>query len=139
MKVSVMSQTQNFNPIDFDFHRLDFAMGDLQFYEKKFDFELPETPDFHRLNVYLSQDGNFVTIWFGLLETFSVDQLLEKMGIDLDASQQYNEPLFRGYIDSNETEQIILKALRLDKFTPQFIHVQNGEFRCDFVSDVVDQ
>ncbi len=113
-------------------------MDGLQFYERRLNFETSTKPDYFRLNVYLSQDRNFITVWFGLLETFSVDQLIEEMGIDLNVNQQYNEPLFRGYIDSNETAQIILNTLRLGNFTPQVIHVKDDEFRCDFVSDVAN-
>ena len=53
------------------------------------------------------------------------------MGIEIVASQQYVEPLFRGYIDDNEIARVILEALKLGQFTPQIIHVKNGEFRCD--------
>lgn len=63
--------------------------------------------NYHRLNLYLTQDGDFVTIWFGLLESIFLDELFGDM-----PPPEYDEPLFRGHIESEEQARHILKALR---------------------------
>ncbi len=42
--------------------------GDVKFYEWRNHARVDGTHDYRRLNGYLSQDGKFVTIWFGVLE-----------------------------------------------------------------------
>ena len=74
--------------------------------------------DFHRLNIYLSQDGDYVTVWNGLLDDGLVHALFDELGLPL---VDYTETLFRGYIDSDDQARIILRALRCDKALPQVI------------------
>lgn len=74
--------------------------------------------DFHRLNIYLSQDGDYVTVWNGLLDDGLVDALFAELNLP---PVEYTETLFRGYIDSDEQARIILRALRVDKALPQVL------------------
>jgi len=61
-----------FNPIRFGFVLLrDFEFpggAGMQVYEFVNHPAVDGRPDFLRLNLYLTRDGNYVTIWFGLLE-----------------------------------------------------------------------
>ena len=95
--------------------------------------------DFLRLNVYLSKDGDFITIWFGLIDPVFAGTRLE--GVEKPANfsfhDQYNEPLFRGYINSHEAAGYILKALRVDGryAVPQVLGGgEDNKLRCDLKS-----
>ena len=76
--------------------------------------------DCRRLNLYLSQDADFVTIWFGLLEKVLVDSLFHDHGLE---PVDYDEPLFRGHIESAEQARHILKALRPEDVLPQMLTI----------------
>jgi hypothetical protein len=76
--------------------------------------------DYRRLNLYLSKDGDFVTIWFGLLEKVLVDSMFHDHGLE---PVDYDEPLFRGHINSAEQARYILKALRPEDTLPQILAV----------------
>jgi hypothetical protein len=76
--------------------------------------------DYRRLNLYLSTDGDFVTIWFGLLESVLVEFLFHDHGLE---PVDYDEPLFRGHIESAEQARHILKALRPEAVLPQILAV----------------
>jgi hypothetical protein len=80
-----------------------------------------------RLNVYLTKDGEYVTIWFGLLDLVIAAALLDPGDyMDIPAIslvEQYHEYLFNGYISSDEQADAILGALRLERFTPQRLTV----------------
>ena len=73
-------------------------------------------PAFLRINAYLSKDGDFVTVWRGLLEPLFAEAHLGFADLpdDFDFHENYTEELFRGYIESREAAQHIIKALRLD-------------------------
>lgn len=90
--------------------------GGPRFYERRNHSKADGTHDYHRLNVYLTQDGDFVTVWFGLLELWILAELFGD-----DDPPEYDEPLFRGYIESEEQAGLILKALRLETFSPQIL------------------
>jgi hypothetical protein len=66
----------------------------------------------------LSQDGEFVTIWFGLLEPIFLERWFREKGLELPG---YNEELFRGYIDSEDQARHILRALRPHAWRPQVL------------------
>jgi hypothetical protein len=51
------------------------------------------THDYHRLNLYLTQDGEFVTVWFGSLDPMAIETLFLNNGVE---SVDYDEPFFRG-------------------------------------------
>ena len=90
----------------------------VRFYEYKSHACVDGTVDYNRLNYYLSQDEDFVTVWQGLLEPAMLDTLFEKSETPLI---DYNESLFRGYIESEEQGEHILKALRLESMEPQIL------------------
>ena len=48
------------------------------------------TPDFLRINAYLSQDGDFVTVWRGLLEPLFAESRLGF--VDLPDDCDFREP-----------------------------------------------
>ena len=98
-------------------------------------------PDFVRLNLYLSKDGEYVTVWFGLLEPIFAESRLESLDkpADFDFREAYVEELFKGHIDSEETAAHILKALRVGTShaysTPQILSGgSKNELRCDVLN-----
>ena len=92
--------------------------GDVKFYESRNHACVDGTHDYRRLNGYLSQDGEFFTIWFGLLEPIFLESWFQEAGIALP---EYNEDLFRGHIESEEQARHILKALRPNLWHPQIL------------------
>ena len=68
--------TQAFNPPDFDFRKLDVQHGSLHFYEYRCGDFCDGKLDRHRITLYLTQDGDFVTIWHGLFDASLIDQAL---------------------------------------------------------------
>ena len=65
-----MSDTTPFDPTSWNFVKLrdfEFPVG-IAVYELKNHVVVDGAPDFCRLNLYLSKDRDFVTIWLGLLE-----------------------------------------------------------------------
>jgi len=113
-----------FDPTQFGFVQLrDFKIADsVLVYEYKNHPAVDGTKDFLRLNLYLTRDSTYVTIWYGLLEPlFAEAELAEgrltsvSKPADMDFMDSYNEDLFRGDIDSAETAKHIFKALRVGK------------------------
>jgi hypothetical protein len=98
-------------------------------------------PDFLRLNLFLSKDGSYVTIWNGLLEPIATEAKLAnvrtpKEGFDLHSL--YDELLFKGNVDSAETATHVLNALRIGQrghyALPQVLSVTAGNMiRCDLL------
>ena len=93
---------------------------DVSFYERRNHGCVDGKHDYRRLNLYLSQDGQFVTIWFGLLESILVEALFRDHGLE---PVNYDEMLFRGYIESGEQAVHILRAVRSDDMLPQTLRV----------------
>jgi hypothetical protein len=108
-----------FDPTQFGFVELrDFLIGgSVPVYEYKNHPAVDGTKDFLRLNLYLTMDGTYVTIWYGLLEPLFAEAELSSVAkpADMDFMDSYNEDLFRGDIDSAETAKHIFKALRVGK------------------------
>lgn len=113
-----------FDPTQFGFVQLrDFRIADsVTVYEYKNHQAVDGTKEFLRLNLYLTVDGTYVTIWYGLLEPlFAEAEFVEgrlasvAKPADMDFIHSYNEDLFRGDIDSAETAEHIFKALRVGK------------------------
>ena len=110
-----------FDPTKFDFVRLQnfHFPGDVSVYEYKNHPVVDGKKDFLRINLYLSMDGSYVTIWHGLLEPIFTDAECENGRLTSAAEPEdfdfadYNEDLFRGYIDSDEAAGYIFKALRV--------------------------
>ena len=114
------SNVRDFDPLRHGFvllpkHR---PPGEVKFYEWRNHACVDGTHDYHRLNGYLSQDRDFVTIWFGLLEPIFLEGWFDEAGLELP---EYNEDLFRGHIESDEQARQILKALRPNLWRPQIL------------------
>jgi len=127
-------KTSSFDPRDFGFRCFKLRNETLHFFERDIGFDNAD-PDMNRLNTYLSQDGEFVTIWWGLFDPFITEaEFKGKAPEILNFQDQYNNDLFRGFIQNNEQAEVILKAIRYDKLKPQhiFIDGKNG-LMCDFL------
>lgn len=99
----------------------------LRFYEYRNHKQANGAHDHCRSNVYLSQDGEFVTIWDGFLEPFFVEERLLSHGLAGKVAKgcvSQGEDLFRGYIESEEMARWIVKALRFPNHTPQEIQLR---------------
>ena len=137
-----------FEPEHFNFTLLhDFRFpGPVAAYELANHPAVTGSKDFLRLNLYLTKDGNYVTIWFGLLEPIGTEMELTT-GIlasvirpaDLGfVHEAYNQELFKGYIDSDDAASHVFRALRVgDRFRcPQVLHAgADNELRCDYLSE----
>jgi hypothetical protein len=116
-----------FNPCNYGFKRLDISHQGLTFFERDLHIEPIAKPDLLRLNVYLTQDGSFVTIWSGLFDPALSDGILPINGSeDIDFGEMYNENLFRGYIETEEEARVIFKALRLEKYRPNVLEADRA-------------
>ena len=93
-----------------------------------------------RLNVYLSRDGSFVNIWWGLLEPMFAEVRFERIvkRAQLNFMEQYNEMLFRGWISSQNDAEVILRTTGITtsgQFAlPQVLSGAPDDFRCEVVS-----
>ena len=128
----------SFDPTHFGF----VLLADFQFPVGVDVFEYRNHPavtgvaDVLRINLYLSRDADFVTIWSGLIEPTMVEGLFELTPPipDLDFERMYGEHLFRGYIESDEIAAIILKSLRYNDGRYGVPHVLAGaphDLRCE--------
>jgi hypothetical protein len=123
-----------FDPIAAGFVLLpDFTMAEtLEFFEYRNHVAVDGKANLLRLNVYLTRDGDFVTIWFGLIEPFMAEGQFEPPITDLDFHSMYNQPLFRGYITSQSEASVILNSLRLNGYgTPQVLLGAPHDIRCE--------
>jgi hypothetical protein len=139
-----------FDPTQFGFVLLrDFQVaGQVPVYEFNNHPVVEGSKDFLRLNLYLTKDGDHVTIWYGLLEPmFAEAELTEgrlamvEKPADLDILNSYNEPLFRGHIDSADAAACIFKALRVARTgryaLPQVLTAgTDNRLRCDWIQEV---
>lgn len=119
---------KSFDPLDFGFVKLNLQNGSLCFYEYRSGDFCDGKMDRHRINVYLTQDGDFVTVWHGLFDPAFIDQkyfdLLEKFGLgDFNFSENYNTPLLRAYIENKDQAEVILASLRFERFLPSIIQI----------------
>jgi hypothetical protein len=125
-----------FDPTAFGFVRLrNFEFpGGVGVYEYANDAVVDGNPDFLRINVYLSKDGEFVAVWRGLLEPLCAQPRLGFVALpdDFDFRENYSEALFRGYLESQEAARHVIKALRLDSAQAQVLSTgTDGKLRCD--------
>jgi hypothetical protein len=127
-----------FDPTAFSFLKLrgfEFP-GGVAVYEYANHPAVDGNPDFLRINAYLSKDGDFVTIWRGLLEPLFAESNLGFVEVPdgFDFREGYNEELFRGYIEFAEQARHVIKALRLDAVPPQVLSSgTDGRLRCDLI------
>ena len=129
-----------FNPAQFGFMKIEYkdSSGVTSYYELKSQDIISSDYDLHRLNIYLSQDGDFVNIWFGLLNAWGAEA---HFGFTEDPSfnfnEQYNESLFRGFIADNDTGRRVLEALRCNRYKPQHLHLnEEGQLNCTRLADI---
>ena len=126
-----------FDPAAHGFIRLETFQfpGGIAAYEYRNHAAVDGQTDMMRLNIYLSRDGSYVTIWVGLIEpamaeaAFELDQLR-----DLNFADLYCETLFRGHIDSAAAAAVILAALRLrdgSHAMPQILAGAPHDLRCE--------
>jgi hypothetical protein len=141
-----MQLPQSFDPREFNFVLLqDFRIpGDVSVYEFHSHPIVNGKADFLRLNLYLTKDGNYVTIWSGLLETLFTEAEFDSgrmasvtLPHEFDFTS-YNQDLFRGYIDSCEAAGHIFKALRISAdcrhLVPQVLSSgPDGKLKCDLI------
>ena len=132
---------KTFDPTKFNFVLLeDFRIpDDVSVYEFKNHSTVDGKRDFLRLNLYLTVDSKYVTIWFGLLEPIfaETELVLAAKPDDFDFSS-YNEDLFKGYVDSDEAAGCIFKALRVGEShryaQPQVLSQgADNKLRCDLI------
>jgi hypothetical protein len=108
--------------------------GGVAVYEYANNAAVDGSPDFLRINAYLSKDGDFVTVWRGLLEPLFAESRLGFVDLpdDFEFRENFTEELFRGYIESQEAAQHVIKALRLDATPVQVLSTgTDGKLRCD--------
>jgi len=119
----MQAENEPFIPEDFGFFlRKDWNINDIEFYEKDHEsIDKEQEKDWKRLNVYLSRSGHFTCIWYGVIDPAMADFAYEeKYGFTWsDANRE--ETLFRGYIHNRFEAEIILKAVRVDKYFPQYL------------------
>ena len=129
-----------FTPTNHGFLKLDFMFpSGVQVYEHACDGIDQTSHDKMRLNTYLSQDGEFVTVWWGLIDAHMTQLSLGFDGEpDFRFSEQYQEDLFRGYIPDDTTGTVILRALRFDRRTPNILSVtKDGKLECNALARTV--
>ena len=137
-----------FDPARFRFVQLeDFRIpGDVPVYEYKNHPAVDGKRDFLRLNLYLTMDNSYVTIWHGLLEPIATEAECENGRLASIAKPEdfdfriYNEDLFRGYIDSDDDAGYIFKALRVSEsqryLVPQMLsRGSDNKLRCDLLPE----
>lgn len=126
-----------FSPTQHGFIELDFTFqGKVKVYEHEREGIDQSSCDTMRLNTYLSQDGDFVTVWWGLIDATMTGIAL---GFSEDPTfnfrEQYEEPLFRGYIPDNATGATILHALRFERKTPNILSLTDqGQLECHAIT-----
>lgn len=96
--------------------------GDIKVYElDHIDIDKSILKDWKRINVYLSQDGDYITIWTGPIDLIAASFVYEKeYGFEL-STEQHVEYYFRGYIRTREEGRIIWNALHLKNFRPYYL------------------
>jgi hypothetical protein len=116
-----MQAQSPFDPTEFNFILLrNYRIpGDVSVYEFQNHPIVDGSEDFLRLNIYLTKDRDYVTIWNGLLDPLVTGAEFEsgrmtsvELPDDFDF-HCYNKDLFRGHIDSAETARHIFRALRI--------------------------
>ena len=127
---------KSFDPERHGFQRIvDYALG-VAMFEYKNHPAVDGKIDIYRLNLYLSRDDAFVTVWNGLLEPTMTEPMFD---LDIPAEQLrfhdiYFEQLFRGYIETEEEATLIFRAIRIERASrtlPQKLHGAPLDLRCE--------
>jgi hypothetical protein len=126
----------SFDPTAVGFVRLrDFEFpGGVTVYEYANHALVDGKADFLRINVFLSKDADFVTIWRGLLESQFAEPNLGFVQLPdgFDFHEAYTEELFKGWIDTAQVAGHVVQALRLGNTLPQVLRTgTDGKLRCD--------
>ena len=127
-----------FDPRNHGFIKIDHMFqGVVQLYELEVAGVDHSSYDMMRLNNYLSQDDDFVNVWFGLIDAHMAEVSLEFANDPtFRFSEQYEEPLFRGYIPDDHAGGIILDALRLHQRAPNILTVsEEGKLECRLLAE----
>lgn len=95
---------------------------DVEFYELDHpDIDKRIKKDWKRINVFMSKDNDYVTIWRGPLDIISASMVYEEeYGFEL-SMEQHVEYFFRGYIRNKMEGEIIWNAVNLKKCTPGYL------------------
>ena len=127
-----------FDPTSAGFVRLrDFQFpGGIDVYEYCNHAAVDGQADILRLNIYLSRDGSYVTIWNGLIEPTMMESKFDLPGgqQDLRFQDLYCETLFRGHVELADEAAIILNALRIAGgryAVPQVLTGAPHDLRCE--------
>ncbi|MCP4124320.1 MAG: hypothetical protein GY751_21450 [Bacteroidetes bacterium] len=117
-----------FHPEDFRFKKLDLQHGNLCFYEFTSGDFCDGKLNPHRINVYLSKDNDFVTVWHGLFDPVFIDQrfhdLVKQAGLDdFDFYTQYHTSLLRAHIQNSDEAGVILNSLRYERYIPNMLTI----------------
>lgn len=78
-----------------------------------------------RLNVYLTRDGDFTTIWYGLIDPLIAEAKLGITDKGMDLAQLYETILFRGDIGDDAFGALVLKAIRASRMEPAILRISD--------------
>lgn len=128
----------SFDPENHGFIRLtDFKLGgSVDVFECRTHSAVDGHVDLLRLNIYISRDGTFVTIWSGLVEPWLVESKFNLVPHvhELDFTNLYNEPLFCGRIEDNDDATVILRCIGVTdraKSLPSVLCGAPDDLRCE--------
>lgn len=138
MSADQPKRSEAFDPTAFGFIEHDGAPHPhgIKFYEYQNHPAVDGGTDYLRLNLYLTQHGNYVCIWWGLYEPAIAEMEFQQL-VDqykLRFRDSYFEELFRGYIESSEAGRVILHALRIQEerySLPQVLRGAPTDLRCE--------
>jgi len=116
-----------FEPERHSFRKLDLnGPGGMQWFELHRPDLIMDGRDVLRLNVYLTRDVDFTTIWYGLIDPLIAEA---RLGIgddrDLDLAQLYETILFRGDIGDASFGASVLKAIRVTRMAPALLQLSD--------------
>lgn len=125
----ILSRPSNspFEPERHSFRKLDLSgPGGMQWFELRYPDLIMKGRDPLRLNVYLTRDGDFTTIWYGLIDPLIAEARLgmdDDQGIDL--AQLYETILFRGDIGDDSFGASVIEAIRVTRMAPAILRMSD--------------
>ncbi len=118
------AEQDRFRPEDFGFflHKESLYPPQVQFYELDHpDIDKRIQDDWKRYNVFMSKDGEYVTIWVGVLDLHVASEAYKReYGFEL-SYEQHHDLYFKGHIRSKEAGEIIWDALGLKRYKPGYL------------------
>ena len=115
-----------FAPERHAFRKLDLdGPGCMQWFELHHPDLVMGGRDALRLNVFLTRDGDFTTIWYGLIDPLIA---AEKLGIadkGMDLAQLYETILFRGDIGDDSFGARVLMSIRVTRMEPAILIISD--------------